>query len=118
VLAGRRRGDVEVDAGLEQVGGMGGDEVGEVGEAGEGSVFAAADDLVEIDWFVEGVQGGQGCRVAWVDGEGVGEVDFGEPDVGVVELGEGGTGVVEFDGEVAGVVVDADAAGGGTGGVC
>ena len=67
------------------------------------------DDLMEVGGFVEGFDGFEGVGVGWVEGEGGGEVDLGDAEAGVAEGIEGGGAVVEFEGEVAGVVVDADA---------
>ncbi len=84
-------------------------EFGEVEEALDGAVLGLEEDLVEVGWFVEGADGGEGFGVCGVEGECAGEVDFGEAEAGVGEGVEGGVGGVVFEGEVAGVVVDADA---------
>src|ERR1035437_19789 len=68
------------------------------------------DDLVERGCFVEGGDGADGGRVSRVEGDGVGEMDFGNTDAGGFEGGEGCLALVVFDGEVAGVVIQSDAA--------
>ena len=54
----------------------GGEVIGKVFVAGEISAFVAQDDLVKVDGFVEFADGGEGFGVLWVEGKGVGEVEF------------------------------------------
>jgi len=68
------------------------------------------DDLVEVGGFVEGFDGLEGGGVGGGEFEGAGEVDFANAESGGAEGVEGGAAVVEFEGEVTGIVVDADAA--------
>jgi len=105
-------GDVEVDAPflaefvgirLGEVEGIG--QVLEAAEGGGGTVIG--DDLVEIDGLVEGTELGDhfggGLQL-----EGRTEVELAEADAGPGDAGEGALGGLVLDGEVAGVVVEAD----------
>lgn len=100
-------GDVEVDAAFG--GGGVAIEVREVSETGEGA--GVEDDLMKIGGFVKLTDRLEGLGVLRIEGEGVGEVDFRDAQAGVAESFERGMAVVELEGEVAGVVVDADVLG-------
>jgi hypothetical protein len=68
-------------------------------------------DLVEIDWLVEGAEGGEGRR-GGVGAEGGGDLDFWDADAfGFVEAERFG-GVFELEGGVAGIETDAEGDGG------
>lgn len=56
--------------------GRGVEGIGEIDVAAEPAIRVAGDDLVEIGRLIEGTDGGDGAGVAWVDGDGGGEMDF------------------------------------------
>lgn len=63
---------------------------------------------MEVSRLFEGADRFDRLGVLRVEGEGVGEVDFGDADAGFLKGEEGFGAVLELEGEVAGVVVQAD----------
>ena len=96
--------DVEMNTPFGRGGGLG--ELGKVFKPSER--VRVEDHLVQVCRFVELLNGGEGLFVLRVEGEGVGEVDFGNTKPGLGEGVERLMAVVEFEGEMTGVVVDAD----------
>ena len=83
-----------------------GEGLGQVGE--EAASFpAVGDKLVEIGGFIKLCDGPHGIRVIEIKGQGIGEMNLGDPQSRIPERLKGFTAIVELHRKMAGIIIDA-----------